>query len=107
MKTVVVGLSIFAVFICNGCGNGKNDTTQNDTTQNDTTQVVDIDTTKSLLFEPDFSDRELPNDIDSLKAIIIEQDEEIRQLENKLDECGSNYEVEYDYDVADGIRGRL
>ena len=100
MKTVVVGLIIFTVFICNGCGDGKNDATQ----------VADIDTiytTDSLLYDLGFSDRELPNDIDSLKAIIIEQDEEIRQLENKLDECGSNYEVEYDYDVADGIRGRL
>ncbi len=102
MKPIVVVLIVLAAIMCNGCGDGKNDTTQNDTTQ-----VVAVDTTKSLLFDPDFSDRELPNDIDSLKTIIIEQDEEIRQLENKLDECGSNYEVEYDYDFTDGIRGRL
>lgn len=102
MKPVVVVLSIFAFFICNCCGNGKNDTTQNDTTQ-----VVAVDTTKSLLFDPDFSDRELPNDIDSLKTIIIEQDEEIRQLENKLDECESNNQIESDYDITDGIRGRI
>ena len=73
MKSVVIVLILSAAFMCNGFGDRHNDTTQ----------VVDIDTHKSLLFEPDFSDRELPNDIDSLKAIIIEQDEEIRQLENK------------------------
>lgn len=97
MKSVVVVLIVFVVFICNGCGDRKNDTTQ----------VENIDTTKSLLFEPDFSDRELPNDIDSLKAIIIEQEEEIRQLENKLDECESNNQIESDYDITDGIRGRI
>lgn len=97
MKSVVIVLILSAAFMCNGCGDRKNDTTQ----------VVDIDTAKSLLFEPDFTSRELPNDIDSLKAIIIEQDEEIQQLENKLDECESNNQIESDYDITDGIRGRI
>ena len=97
MKSVVIVLILSAAFMCNGCGDRKNDTTQE----------VSIDTTKTLLLGPDLSDRELPNDIDALKAIIEEQDEEIRQLENKLDECESNNQIEPDYDITDGIRGRL